>query len=496
MSTKTNTEVTDSSKNNHAAPSDSYDLVIIGAGPGGYSTALRSAQLGARVALIEEDSTVGGTCLNRGCIPTKALMSATSTITLSAHARQLGIQSTFDGIDFNKLTTFKQSSVDAMTTGLSQLFSQHQVTVIHGRASILSPRTVEVTNNGKQPFVLQANDIVLATGAHSTPLPEQPFTSDILDSDRALDLKKFPEHPVIIGAGAVAVEFASIWQAAGSQVRLLIRKDRVLSDWDRRTSMALTRALQKQGIEIITGSQCTRIEHEHEGLCVSYGSSQTDSNGLEQQVTADKVLVAIGRTPNTDDPWFAHAGIDTDPHGLVLTDSFGRTSCKHVWAVGDITPGYHFAHRAFEQGIVVAESIAGLNPLPVDENSIPQVVFSTPQAACIGLGKESAEARDDLLEIQETIYPMLSNARMRMSGSTGSLSLVTACKTEDPTTRIVVGVHIVAPEAAELIAEAEQIVGNQVPVSKAARLIHPHPTFSEALGEALLKADGRPLHMR
>ncbi|BDR52801.1 dihydrolipoamide dehydrogenase [Bombiscardovia nodaiensis] len=487
------------SSTQHDQAESSFDLVIIGSGPGGYSTALRAAQLGLSVAVVERDAVVGGTCLNRGCIPTKALMTATSTITQAAHARQLGIQSTFEGIDFDRLNAFKQESIDAMTGGLHQLLQARKVTLIQGQAAISGPGQVTVETLAGSSRQLSARHIVLATGARSTPLAGLPFSNRVLDSDRALNLERFPQRPVIFGAGAVAVEFASIWQAAGSQVTLVIRKDRVLSSWDRRTSLTLTRELGKQGISVVTGSQFSSLEQadENADMKVSYEPVDAASGrGSSASLETDAVLVAIGRSPNTDASWLTQAGVELDAHGLVTIDPWGRTSADRIWALGDITAGYHFAHRAFEQGIVIAETIAGLNPQPVNEATIPQVVFSTPQAACVGYSKQAAQEREDLNQVQETVYPMLSNARMRMSGQGGSLSLVTACASDQPDTRIVVGVNLVAPEAAELIAEAEQIVGNRLPLSQAARLIHPHPTFSETLGEALLKADGRPLNMR
>ncbi|RBP99967.1 dihydrolipoyl dehydrogenase [Bifidobacterium xylocopae] len=480
-------------------PDSHYDVVIIGSGPGGYSTALRSAELGAHVALIERDPVVGGTCLNRGCIPTKALITATHAISTARDAARMGVDVRPVGIDFAKLNGFKRDSIDGMTGGLSQLLAQRKVSVFHGLARVSGPGQVEVVADDGSTSTLQATDIVIATGSRSLPLKGLPFSDQVIDSDRALDLERFPERPVIIGAGAVAVEFASIWQAAGSQVTMLIRKDRVMSGWDRRTAVTLTRELKRQGIRIITGSQCTEVRTGggDEDLLVSYRPiAQTDGEASDGRIGADKVLVAIGRRPNTDQDWFARTGISLDGHGMVVTDPWGRTSMQGIWALGDITPGYHFAHRAFEQGIVIAEAIAGLNPSPVDEATVPQVVFSTPQAASVGLTRQEAQAKEELTDVRETPYPMQGNARMRMSGSNGSLSLVTACRTDQPDVRLVVGIHIVSPEAAEQIAEAEQIVGARTPLSTAARLIHPHPTFSETLGEALLKADGRPLHMR
>ena len=225
------------------------------------------------------------------------------------------------------------------------------------------------------------------------------------------------------------------------------------------------------------------------GATVHYTCEGQDG---EQSVWGEIALVAIGRDPITDPAW----GVTIDDHGHVATDAYGRTDKPGVWAVGDVTAGHALAHRAFEQGIVIAETIAGLNPKPVDEATVPQIVFSFPEAASVGLTVEQAQAREDLIEIKETNYPMLANARMLMSGTAGSLTIVSGCDAANPDTPRVLGVHMVSQMASDIIAEAEQLVGNHVPLADAARLVHPHPTFSETLGEALLKADGRPLHTR
>ncbi|RSX53195.1 dihydrolipoamide dehydrogenase [Bifidobacterium goeldii] len=500
-----------------------FDIAIIGAGPGGYSTALRAAQLGKRVALIERDTTLGGTCLNRGCIPSKALITATHTIDTVRRAAQLGVNASVNGIDFGRLRDYREHIVDTMTKGLAGLIAHRAITVYRGEAVAL--RTLNVQNDDSSPqsarpmhevtitacpvtrfikadvpepldntVTVTAPDIVVATGSRPRPLPHIAFQGALIDSTQALTIDEFPASAVIIGSGAIALEFASMWATAGTDVTLLIRKDRVLSGWDRRASITLTRELKRHGIKIVTHSHVTRIDTGvNLGATVHYTCDGVDG---EQTVWGELALAAIGRDPITDLPWFAQAGIRLDASGMVVTDPYGRTNVPGIWAVGDITEGPALAHRAFEQGITVAESIADIKSKPVDDTTVPQVVFSSPEAASVGLTLDQAQLRDDLVNVSETVYPMLGNARMLMSGSAGSLSIVSGEYAAMPDTPVVLGVHIVSPLASDLIAEAEQLVGNHVPLHEAARLVHPHPTFSETLGEALLKADGRPLHTR
>ncbi|KAB7788662.1 dihydrolipoyl dehydrogenase family protein [Bifidobacterium cebidarum] len=494
--------------------SDQYDVAIIGAGPGGYSTALRAAELGLKVALIERDATVGGTCLNRGCIPSKALITATHTIDTVHRAAELGVNATVDGIDFGTLHDYKLRIVDTMVRGLSGLLAHRGITVFRAFASFTAEATdangrhlVHLTPESGQSAItiyrkadvpepagdaldIAAGNIVIATGAKPRPLPNNPFAAALIDSTQALELNEFPSSAVVIGAGAVALEFASMWNAAGSNVTLLIRKDRVLSSWDRRTSVTLTRELKRHGVNIITHTSVTHVDvGANLGATVHYTKDGVDG---EQQVWGEIALAAIGREPITDPAW----KVELTGSGHVATDAFGRTNVPGIWAVGDVTVGHALAHRAFEQGLVIAETIAGQHVRPVDEATVPQVVFSSPEAACVGLTLNQAQDREDLLEVKETVYPMLANARMLMRGAAGSLTVVSGCDQSEPDTPRVLGVHMVSPLASDIIAEAEQLVGNHVPLADAARLIHPHPTFSETLGEALLKADGRPLHTR
>lgn len=513
------------------------DIAIIGAGPGGYSTALRAAELGETVALVERDATLGGTCLNRGCIPSKALITATREMDAVAGASRFGIEATLQGIDFAALRDYKLRIVDTMTRGVAGLLAHRGVTVYRGKATLTGNANLAISPSGTpgesatqhvQRFItagvpedmdgaveLTADHIVLATGSAPKPLPGNPFAGALIDSTQALSLNQFPASAIIIGAGAIAVESACMWSAAGTKVTMLIRKDHVLSNWDRRTGIILTREMERRGITVITHA---RVSHVDTG--VNLGATVHFSRGGadgDQSLYAEIALAAIGREPQTRAEWFSSNAITLDGDGYVVTDEHGRTNLAHVWAVGDITRGPALAHRAFEQGIVIAESIAGLNPKPVDDVTVPRVVFSSPEAASVGLTYDEAKSRDDLSEVSQTLFPMLSNARMLMSDSAGSLIVVSGVMSGESQdagetvhvvrnsgpkesdirpTPVVLGVHMVCPDASDLIAEAEQLVGNHVPLSEAARLVHPHPTLSETLGEALLKADGRPLHTR
>ena len=479
-----------------------FDVVVVGAGPGGYSTALRAAELGLSVALIERDERPGGTCLNRGCIPTKALITAARAVEQARAAERYGITIRVEDVDFGRLADYRDQSVRTMTEGLAGLLRFRGITTIRGTASIQPEptdadgmHTVFVTLQDGSMRSITTRHVVVATGSRPRPLPTTPFSQTVLSSDEALTLDTFPSSAIIIGSGAIALEFASLWNAAGTQVTLLVRRGGVLSHWDRRVSATLTRELKRHGITVITNTNVDEIETGvNLGATVRY--TRTVGRATEQGVAAAEiVLAAIGRTPNTDADWFAGTGIALDDAGFVHTDDMGRTTVHGIWAVGDITAGHQLAHRAFEQGITVAEAIAGLDPAPVDEATVPSIVFSSPEAASVGLTKAEAQARDGYTEVTETIYPMMGNARTMMIGENGSITVVSAVDTASGD-RVVAGIHMVGPEVSEIASEAEQIVGGKLPLSTVARLIHPHPTFSEALGEALLKADGRPLHMR
>lgn len=494
-----------------------FDIAIIGAGPGGYSTALRAAELGKTVVMIERDETLGGTCLNRGCIPSKALITATRTIGTLDNGKRMGIVSTLEEINFGRLRDYREGTVSTIVGSLRGLIAFRGITVYRGNAELTADRHVRVTPADGQEHVrmfaanggfddvagdldITATDVVLATGSRPRELPDTPFHGALIDSTAALSLNTFPHSAVIIGSGAVALEFASIWNTAGSDVTLLIRKDNVLSKSDRRAALTLSRELKRRGITIIRGAHVERVDTgENLGAVVHYtldSEDGADDGHSGHTIEAEIALGAIGRTPNTDEPWFSTCGVQLDDAGMVVVDAYGRTNIDHVWALGDITAGHALAHRAFAQGIVIAETVAGLDTKPVDENTVANIVFSSPEFAAVGLTLREAQADARYADVKETVFPVMANPRMIMSATGGSFSLVSGRDADDDGTEYVLGVHVVAPDASDMIAEAQQIIANRIPLHEAANVIHPHPTFSEMVGETLLKADGRPLHTR
>lgn len=489
-----------------------FDIAIIGAGPGGYSTALRAAELGKSVALIEKSDVPGGVCLHEGCVPSKALLTAARAIRDSKHAEVMGLSMPLQSIDIGALIDYKESVVNQMTKGLESLLRKRKVTQFTGEATMVDAHRLSVATSD-ETLEIEATDVVIATGSHPRQLPHAPFTKKaILSSQDALNLKQIPQSIVIVGSGAIGLEFATLWSSTGTKITLLESADRILPSATPRVSATVARNLKRAGVTYVTGVSIDSLdEGDNQVVTVRYHEtnssngngggtgSDTDDSAEETPVTsitAQFALVAIGREPNTTADWFGKVGIDLDDRGLVVTDPYGRTSVPGVWALGDITAGKQLAHRAFAQGLVVAESIAGVPTKPVDDHNVPAVTFALTEVGSVGYTLDEARNESTFHEVTESTFPMLGNARVVMSGESGSISIVSGMTDENPEVRVVLGVHMAGPEVSELAAEAEQLVGNRIPVSDAARLVHPHPTFSETLGEALLIADGRPLHSR
>lgn len=454
--------------------SDQPDVLILGGGSGGYACAFRAAQLGKTVTLIEEDK-VGGTCLHRGCIPTKALVHAAEVADTVTHASALGIGATLDGIDLGGVHAYKNATVERLYKGLQGLVRSHKIEVVHGTGRYGGGRTMHVGDR-----TITGTSLVLATGSQVRSLPGLEIGGRILTSDEALTFPELPKRVVVLGGGVIGVEFASIWASLGAAVTIVEALPRLVAAEDEWSSKQLTRALRKRGITIMTGTRFAKAVQDASTVSVTVESGDT--------IEADLLLVAVGRGPRTADSGLTENGVALDPRGFVAVDDSLRTSQPDVYAVGDIVAGPQLAHRGFQQGIFVAETIAGLSPTPVEDSGIPRVTYSNPEVASVGLTEDQARERHG--DVATVVYDLAGNGKSQILGTSGGVKLVRAGATEGP----VVGIHMVGERVGELIGEAQLIVNWGAYPDEVATLVHAHPTQAEALGEAHLALAGTPLH--
>jgi dihydrolipoamide dehydrogenase len=454
-------------------PNSGFDLVILGGGSGGYATALRAAELNLSVALIEKDK-VGGTCLHRGCIPTKALLHAGEVADATREAEQFGVQATFNGIDMKAVNSYKDGVISRLYKGLQGLIKSRKITYVEGEGRLVAPNAVEV---GGRRYV--GRNIVLATGSYSKSLPGLEIDGRrVITSEHALTLDHVPSSAVILGGGVIGCEFASAWKSFGVDVTIVEALPRLLAAEDEQSSKALERAFRKRGIAFKVGKPFEKVETTDSGVKVSISGGDT--------IEAELLLVAVGRGPSTANIGYEEQGVKME-RGFVLTDERLRTNLPNVYAVGDIVPGLQLAHRGFQQGIFVAEEIAGQNPPVIDENGIPRVTYTEPEVASMGLSE--AKAREQYGDKVETLtYDLAGNGKSQILKTQGFIKLVRA--PEGP----VVGLHLVGSRVSELIGEAQLIYNWEAFPAEVAQLIHAHPSQSEALGEAHLALAGKPLH--
>jgi len=448
------------------------DIVVLGGGSGGYAAALRAAELGKSVVLIEKDK-LGGTCLHRGCIPTKALLHSAEVAEHVKDAASVGVTATFAGIDPAGVTAYREGIVAKKFKGLEGLVKARGITVVAGEGRLLADRGIAVGDD-----VYRGTDVVLATGSYTRLLPGLEATGRILTSEGALSLDEVPSRVAILGGGVIGVEFASVWRSFGAEVTIIEALDHLVPNEDIALSKALERAFRKRGIASRLGVRFASAEQSDSEVTVKL------EDGSE--IVADYLLVAVGRGPATAGLGFEDAGIAVD-RGFVTVDERLRTSVPHVWAVGDIVPGLQLAHRGFQQGIFVAEEIAGLRPIPVPETTIPRVTYSSPEVASVGATEAQARAEHgDRVVAYE--YNLAGNGKSEIIGTGGLVKVVRLA--DGP----VVGVHLVGDRVGELITEGQLAVGWEAHPKDLAPLIHAHPTQSEALGEAFLALAGKPLH--
>jgi dihydrolipoamide dehydrogenase len=457
---------------------DAYDVVVVGAGTAGYSTALRAAQLGKRVAIVERDDRLGGTCLIRGCIPTKALLQSAAVMDTVNRAEEWGIKASGDP-DWSAVRAFEDKIVDKLVRGVTGLIKQRGIAVVQGTARLVPGPAVEVDGTR-----LDATDVVIATGSRPRLLPGIELTERVITSDQALFLDRIPASAIVIGAGAVGLEFASLYRSLGAEVTVLEALPRLAPLEDEDISKEVARAFRRRGITAAAGASVKEISDTGETVEVTYEAQ----GKAAETVTAEICLVAIGRGPVTDDLGLEDAGVAMHEKGFVNVDGQLRTNVEHVWAVGDVaaTP-LQLAHVAFTEGYAVAERIAGEIVPEIDYANIPRVTFSSPEIASVGLTAAQAKDRGHQLATEQLDFRAIGKANIL---GEGGIVKVVAEQGGGP----VLGVHMVGPHVTDLISEAMLITNWEAVPSEVAAVFHPHPTLSEAVGEAHLALVGKPLH--
>jgi dihydrolipoamide dehydrogenase len=452
----------------------SFDVVILGAGSGGYACALRAAQLGLSVALIEKGK-LGGTCLHIGCIPTKALLHAAEVADAARESAQFGVNAVLEGIDMGGVNKYKDGVVARLFKGLTGLVKGRGITVVEGEGRLTSPTTVAV--NG-QEYV--GRHVVLATGSYPKSLPGLDVDGErVLTSEHALTLDRVPKSVVVLGGGVIGCEFASVWRSFGADVTIVEALPRLVAAEDEAVSKQLERAFRKRKIDFLVGTPFESVQRTDGGVRITVAGGRT--------IDAEVLLVAVGRGPSTRDLGYDEQGITMD-RGFVLTDERLRTNVGGVYAVGDIVPGLQLAHRGFAQGIFVAEDIAGLDPAPIEESGIPRVTYCDPEIASVGLNEATAVERYGADSVESLTYDLAGNGKSQILRTSGFVKLVR--RKDGP----VLGVHIIGARAGELVGEAQLIYNWEAQPEDVAPLVHAHPTQTEALGEAHLALAGKPLH--
>ncbi len=449
-----------------------FDVVIIGGGSGGYACALRSAQLGKTVALIEADK-VGGTCLHKGCIPTKALLHSAEIADSARDGSHFGVKSTFEGIDMAGVNKYKDGVVTRLHKGLQGLIKSRAITYVEGYGKLISKNTVEV--NGEQYI---GKNIVLATGSYAKTLPGLEIDGvQIITSDHGTKMDYVPKSVIVLGGGVIGCEFASVWRSFGAEVTIIEGLPHLVALEDESSSKQLERAFRKRGINLELGVFFKTASKSAEGVSVTLEDGKI--------VSAELLMVSVGRGPVSANIGYEAAGITMD-RGYVLVDEKCRTNIPGIWAVGDLIPTLQLAHVGFAEGMLVAEEIAGLNPMPINYDGIPRVTYSDPEVASVGL--TTAEAKKRGHEIVELSYDLAGNGKAQILNTAGSIKLIA-----EKDGRIL-GVHMVGARVGELLAEAELIFNWEARAVDVATLIHAHPTLSEAMGEAHMALAGKPLH--
>jgi dihydrolipoamide dehydrogenase len=462
-----------------------FQVVVIGGGPGGYVAAIRCAQLGLKVACIEMRETLGGTCLNEGCIPSKVLLQATEAYSM-AHTKFKDFGITCSGIEVNvpQMQKNKERVVKTITRGVEQLFKKNGVTSIKGRASFVGPHELEINDPAAGKKNLTFDNCIIATGSVPIELSSAPFDGkDIVSSTGALDFEEIPPELVVVGAGVIGLELASVWARLGSKVTIIEALPKILPFVDEDVVTELTVSLRKEGIKVITGAMFRAVKQEQWArLSITY-----EQQGESHQLNADKLLVAIGRRPNTEGLGLKSLGIDCTTKGFIEVNGSFQTAQKHIYAIGDVIQGPMLAHKAEEDGIACANIIGG-HPQKVSYEKIPSVIYTWPEVAAVGRNLENCAQEG--LEVKVGKFPFIANGRSRAMGESRGFVKLLADKHSDK----LLGAQIVGPHASELITELALALEQNLTVASIAHTVHSHPTLAEAIKEAALDCNGLAIH--
>lgn len=470
-----------------------YDVVVIGAGPGGYVAAIRAAQLGFKTACVERwisdegQPALGGTCLNVGCIPSKALLDTSHHISFLRHeAKQHGINASGVTIDVNKMIQRKATVVRTLTQGIAGLFKKNKVEWLQGSGKLLGQDQVEVTpiaEDGGEAYPVQAKHIIIATGSVPLRIPPAPVDNElVVDSTGALKFNDVPRRLGIIGAGVIGLELGSVWSRLGSEVVILEALDEFLPAVDRKIANDAEKVLRKQGLDIRLGTRVTGTGSNNREVTVTYENQEG-----KQQIAVDKLIVAVGRKPNTDGLGAKEAGLELDDRGFILVDDHCKTNLDNIYAVGDVVRGPMLAHKASEEGVAVAERIAG-KASHMNYGVIPWVIYTWPEIAWVGQTEQALKQQG--VDYNVGSFPFVASGRAHAMGTTeGQVKIISDSKTDR-----ILGVHIFGPSASELISEAVLSMEFEGSSEDIARTIHGHPTLAEAMHEAALAVDKRAIH--
>ena len=463
-----------------------FDLVVIGSGPGGYVCAIRAAQLGLRVACVDKRGSHGGTCLNIGCIPSKALLHASEVFTEASHAGDMGIQLGKPKLDLPAMMTYKENGITGNTQGIDFLFKKNKVEALHGSALIVAPGQVEVSLLDGGTRILNTKNIVIATGSESTPLQGVEVDEKlVVSSTGALEFDAVPKHLLIVGAGIIGLELGSVWARLGAEVTVVEYLDRITPGVDEEVSKQFQRILQKQGFKFLLGKKVTEVKPLKASVKVTIEPAQ--SEGEAETLSVDKVLVSIGRRPYTERLGLESVGVQLDVAGRIETNGF-KTNVDGIYAIGDVITGPMLAHKAEDEGVAVAEMLAGKSG-HVNYDVIPGVIYTAPEVAWVGLNEE--ELTQQGVDYRIGKFPFMANGRAKVNNTTDGFVKVLA----DTKTDRILGVHIVGPEAGNMIAEAAVAMEFGGSAEDLARTCHAHPTLTEAVKEAALAVEDRAIHL-